>query len=43
LANVWGFTNNYYRNGQKISREDAMRYACQQAGKNIRDMNFTDY
>ena len=42
-SSITGMTNYYYLNGQEISRNEAMRRACQLVGKNIADMNFTDY
>lgn len=43
LTSITGFENRYYRHGQEISRREAMQIACQKVGKNIADMNFTEY
>ena len=39
----WGGSNKYFKNGDEISREDALKYAAKQYGKDLNSMNRGDY
>lgn len=36
-------SNDYYKDGQKISRSEAMKYAVKKYGRSIEDFDFTSY
>ena len=38
-----GVGNKYYLDGKRISRNEAIRYACNKVGKNLQELNPGDY
>lgn len=43
VSTGWRVSNRYFKNGVEMSREDALKYAAKQYGKDLNSMNKGDY